>query len=211
MNDGALPDVLATLNVPAETLERAWTTGAWPFEFGDERAPRWWCERCSGTGVSDFACPQCDVRDGATTGYTSVPADSREVDAVLRLGPRVLLTVVELARVLAVNADAAVVFRVMRHGVLLDRIRANARDWWPDAVARGEDRRSAVLRIAFALEREAEWLGEPAWREGLTYRIQELDDGTWPVLWSLGRTPTHLLSCEKNVVVLAVQAIGGGT
>lgn len=176
---------LAAFNVPAETLERAWTTGAWPFDLGDERAPKWW-------------------RFGV--GIVGVPTDEAEVASVLRLGPRTLLTVVELARVLAGSTDAAVAFRTVRHGVLRRIIDTSERDSWTAAVKRGEDHRGAVLRIAFAIERAAQWRGEPAWRESLVYRIREVD-AAWPVLCALGATPVNLLACENNAVVLAVEEV----
>lgn len=78
---------------PAEAVEALATVGLWPWEPGDERAPRWWCERCEGVGFIpgrgaarrcaaclDTSCVRCGGRGFTVRGAA---ASGWDADAVL--------------------------------------------------------------------------------------------------------------------------------
>jgi hypothetical protein len=80
----------------AEAVEALATVGLWPWEIGDERAPRWWCERCEGVGFIpqsqgrgaarrcaaclDTSCVRCGGRGFTVRGDA---ASGWDADAVL--------------------------------------------------------------------------------------------------------------------------------
>ena len=80
----------------AEAVEALATVRLWPWEPGDERAPRWWCERCEGVGFIpqsqgrgaarrcaaclDTSCVRCGGRGFTVRGDA---ASGWDADAVL--------------------------------------------------------------------------------------------------------------------------------
>lgn len=83
----------------AEAVEALATVGLWPWEIGDERAPRWWCENCGGSGTCgeswkrsfvkrcsacrDASCGRCGGRGFTVEGDGS---NAWDADAVLCTG-----------------------------------------------------------------------------------------------------------------------------
>lgn len=100
---------------PAEAVEALYAREAplWPWSPGDDAAPRWWCERCDGSGRADederglwWPCRRCDG------GHTAVPPTLAALIAVASLGAPTLRAVEELARVIVGRAPR-IVWRVM--------------------------------------------------------------------------------------------------
>lgn len=129
-DDCATPeDVLARSGVddPAEAFEVLHTRGRWPWAPGDPAAPRWFCDRCEGTGkiIGWFACECCG--DGSCScgwgfGDAIEPEPTiAEIIAVANLGVPRLLSLVAVASELASyvgHPSAAVTFRVMAREAL---------------------------------------------------------------------------------------------
>ena len=83
----------------AEAVEALATVRLWPWEPGDERAPRWWCENCGGSGTCgeswkrsfvkrcsacrDASCGRCGGRGFTVEGDGS---NAWDADAVLCTG-----------------------------------------------------------------------------------------------------------------------------
>ena len=123
---------------PAEAVEALATVGLWPWEIGDERAPRWWCDVCGCEGgivarprgrggqMVDFApcvCARVASREeferfGAEyVSDLATPPSHDALVAVASLGRPLLQRITHtLAPVIARAAgcrDARVVWRVM--------------------------------------------------------------------------------------------------
>lgn len=109
---------------PAEAVEVLATRGLWPWPVGDDAAPRWWCERCGGSGSAEGRSVPCGAC-GATMrlddlGHTADPPTLAALVAVASLGAPTLLRVEELARVLVGRAPR-VVFRIVARETARER------------------------------------------------------------------------------------------
>lgn len=201
---------------PAEAVEALATARLWPWEIGDERAPRWWCERCDGTDdlteecerfpcfSMSHPCLACD------DGTNADPPTHAALVAVASLGAPMLARCIALADVIARAAgysDARVVWRVMTRKAIVEHQRAIHEA----AAPRGG---APTMCEVFALEDVVRREGGSSWRS-----VRDWIDATvraaWPALRALavgdGETPqptgVHLVALDASRIVLAVEAL----
>ena len=179
----------------AEAVEALATVGLWPWEPGDERAPRWWCEFLNDAIIDD-------------------PPSHAALVAVASLGRPLLQRCVALADVIAHAAgcpDARVVWRVMGRKALHRHHEVTARDgdgWGCVYVSSHEHERA---------RRPQSFGGQPAWPNACPWPSLAQVDAAWPALRTLavgdGETPqptgVHLVALDASRIALAVEAIGG--
>lgn len=121
-NDCATPsEILARSGVadPVEGVEVLHARGRWPWSPGDDAAPMWWCERCSGGFAADEAMRRGVGRicgDCFNDGHVAHPRSIDALITVAGLGTARLLRLAAVATELAhyvVSVAVAIVFRVM--------------------------------------------------------------------------------------------------
>lgn len=205
-----------THDSPAEAVEALATARLWPWEIGDERAPRWWCERCDGTDdlteecerfpcfSMSHPCLACD------DGTNADPPTHAALVAVASLGAPMLARCIALADVIARAAgysDARVVWRVMTRKAIVEHQRAIHEA----AAPRGG---APTMCEVFALEDVVRREGGSSWRS-----VRDWIDATvraaWPALRSLAvgdeatpqPTGVHLVGLDASRIVLAVEAL----
>ena len=211
---------------PAEAVEALATARLWPWEIGDERAPRWWCEECEGTGRAQEpgpprgrVCLCCGVPADELAaaprgiGHVADPPSLAALVAVASLGrpllQRITHTLVPWIARAAGCPDARVVWRVMSRDGLRehrDRQRVRGSDEWIVDAFSTEMGHAADRNGESAWPRECPW---PALRP--THRVHR----AWPALRTLavgdGATPqptgVHLVGLSRDRITLAVEAI----
>lgn len=93
-------------------IERLHSAGLYPWRFDDETAPRWWCDRCEGTGL---VCTT-DGENMFDTPCRCRGPSFREIEAVASLGAHPIGRAVGIAGEIAAKAGvpaARVMWRVM--------------------------------------------------------------------------------------------------
>jgi len=213
---------------PAEAVEALATARLWPWEIGDERAPRWWCEECEGTGRAQEpgpprgrVCLCCGVPADELAaaprgiGHVADPPSLAALVAVASLGrpllQRITHTLVPWIARAAGCPDARVVWRVMGLEALLRHHEVTARegDGWGCVYVSSHEHERARRPQSFG--------GQPAWPNACPWPSLAQVDAAWPALRTLavgdGETPqptgVHLVALDASRIVLAVEAIGG--
>lgn len=197
-------DALAAL-VEASLVPEAW--------LDPERAPRWWCERCGGTGRvtlrsidgsgdlgSYVVTPdargdlRCDALDVSGAPPCSAPPSHPALVAVVSLGADTLARAEELV---ADRWRARVVWRVMGAAALNDHF-SRKRDSRPPGA-------EADAALVFALE-DREEMGGDAWPTECPYAASTVRRA-WPALRALAALGLHLLAVDAGRVTLGVVAL----
>ena len=193
---------------PAEAVESLYAreTPLWPWSPGDDAAPRWWCDRCDGTGnvtnVRLVEYHECLVCDGGTAND---PPSLASFVAVASLGDLTLRYAEGHARTLVGRAPR-VTFRVVSRETL--------RAWAEEPVYRDGN-----ASLGYVMAHEA--MGNPS-VSPLNYG----DGDSWPVSfrwlglsgdhvarrhWSgvrdLGLLGVMLVALDGDRVTLAVEAL----
>jgi len=181
---------------PAGAVEALTTVGLWPWEIGDERAPRWWCEFLNDAIIDD-------------------PPSHAALVAVASLGrpllQRITHTLVPWIARAAGCPDARVVWRVMGLEALLRHHEVTARegDGWGCVYVSSHEHERARRPQSFGKQ--------PAWPNACPWPSLAQVDAAWPALRRLAvgdeatpqPTGVHLVALDASRVVLAVEAIGG--
>lgn len=191
---------------PAEAVEAL--AGLWPWEPGDERAPRWWCDGCEGTGLAAvdtargrkvYRCGECDI-----AGHTADPPTLAALVAVASLGAGRLARYVHLAGEIARAAGcagASVVWRPMTREAIEEMRKAVSWGVAPSTIVEASiqsDWYASDPRVA-----SSAWGG---WRPGVV--SPEINE-VMPMLRDLHAGGVRLVGLDAHRIVLAVEAIGG--
>ena len=191
---------------PAEAVEVLATRGLWPWAPGDDAAPRWWCERCQGSGLDPrvrlYRKPCAERCDWGTAAD---PPTLAALVAVASLGVDALRRAEGLALQL-VGRSPRVVFRAVSRETL--------RAWTEERVYRDGD-----ASLAYVAAHEA--LGAPStsplhyghgetWSESFPWL--GLSGGHvarrhWSVVRDLGLLGAMLVDLSGDRVTLAVESL----
>jgi len=192
-----------------EAQDRLCRADLYPWTPGDERAPRWWCEGCEGTGLAAadarrgrkvYRCGECDI-----AGHTTDPPSHAALVAVASLGVDRLRAAEGLTQEIAAHAgcrEARLVWRAMgREAIEMHHVRICSDQAW-----RGG---SPTLPEVASVE-EAIRIDGGAWP---WHAAEDWSDSTaraaWPALRDLHALGLHLVALDASRIVLAVEAIGG--
>jgi hypothetical protein len=119
-------DLAPTMLAPAEAVEVLHTRGLWPWAPGDDASPRWWCDRCDGTGLDPrvrlYRKPCAERCDWGTAAHPPTLAD---LVAVASLGVDTLRRAEGLALQL-VGRSPRIVWRVMTREALTEWVASGA-------------------------------------------------------------------------------------